>query len=178
MAQLPAPGWDAALIKLLTEQDQVCQQSVVNCNIFVGRALRLVWGVKDFERPSPSEFLTANAIADALPTSTHWRRLGVASNQSTARSAQDHANSNGAVLAIWKNPKKAADDPKRHGHGHVALIVPSDSLFPSPKWGICVPSAASFVMNDLQSSFIGGPLSKAFGADIKDEVELWVRDQN
>jgi hypothetical protein len=188
-------GWEEQLTKLLTEQEQSCGQSVVNCNIFVGRALHTLWGADDFrvaQRHPPLavdqfRYLPANEIADRLPVEPHWTYLGPAADQRVLNAAQNLANSKRPVVAVWQNPQWDPSDPNDNHHGHIVLIIDGE-LTPSgdPKnpaknpmgkeWNMMVPNTASFVMDDLRASFIGGRLSGAFSKTKKGAVGVWVRD--
>ncbi len=142
------------------------------CNIFAGRVLERVYGVRDFivDPPDPSKkFYTANEIATLLSAglAPKWSRLGVASDQPTLVSAKNQADAGRLVLAVWRNP-----DPKKPGH--VALVGPGP-LAASGSWGLKTPNSSQFKLDDPAADYLSKPLACAFKKEVAAAVELWVR---
>lgn len=136
------------------------------CNVFVGRAAKRVYGSADFEVPGkPNAFLSANQIAAYVANSERWTKLGTADDQAVLTEAQGHANLRRAIIAVYSSSP----------HGHVALVLPGKAV-PSASWGLDVPNSASFFLNDPARSFVGKPLSNAFGADKKGSVTIYGRN--
>jgi hypothetical protein len=149
-------------------QLMICQQrsdDSTACNRFVGAALERVYGLDDFRRQD-GEYLTANQIyTQILVDRSNWVALGRASDQDALTMAQSLANRGYAVVAI------RPDNP----NGHVAMIVPGQ-LSASSAWaGLLVPNSASLRLNDPARSYVGGMLSRAFGADKRHDVILYQR---
>jgi hypothetical protein len=137
------------------------------CNIFLARALDRVYGIKEFGDPTrPASVMRANEIADYVAARTDlWVPLGTGDKQDSLNQAQEYANRSKAIIAVWKNPE--ANRP-----GHVALILPGQ-LSTSTSWQLRVPNSASFSLDRPRDSYVGGPLSKAFGAGKKAQVKIY-----
>ena len=137
------------------------------CNVFLGRAIKRVYGINDFQiLGKPDTYLDANAIAAYLATNPkNWTPIGTASDQKNLDEAQFQANHGHAVVAVYSSPN----------HGHVCLVLPG-SVQDSSTWQLRVPNSASFRLDKPADSYVGGPLSKAFGNDKRDEVKLYVHD--
>lgn len=167
-----SPEWEKDVKGMLTEflscKDPIDDKSP--CNVFLGRALKRVYAINDFDdTTSPIGYLTANKIALQVEILTDkWTKLGNASAQNALNEAQGQANLKRPVIAVWRNP----DNNKS---GHVALILPG-SLTQSGSWGLKVPNSASFTLGKPENAYVGGPLSKAFGADKKATLLLYGRN--
>lgn len=122
------------------------------CNMFVGRALERLYGVKDFKTGS-DKFLLANEIAAHVATSSDWVYLGEATDQNALTQAQGYANQGRAIIAV-----RAGDT-----NGHVAVVLPGTTT-QSGKWNLKAPNSASFLLNEPKLSYVGKPLSHAFGS--------------
>jgi hypothetical protein len=124
-----------------------------------------VYGLSSFVGQD-GNFLKANTISALLPTWSDWTDLGSAGDQAVLTEAATAANSGSLVLAVWANPTIGKA-------GHVALIGPGP-LTASDKWGgLKTPVAAAFTLDDVESAFLGQPLSCAFGSSKKDATHLW-----
>jgi hypothetical protein len=124
-----------------------------------------IYGLTNFVDDNHS-FLKANEIAALAPTWDGWMDLGTADNQQSLDAAGEAANLGYIVLAVWANP--VAGKP-----GHVVLIGPGP-MTASSKWGdLRTPVAASFKLDDVESAFMGQPLSCAFGSSKKAATHLW-----
>lgn len=135
------------------------------CNHFLGKALKRIYSIDDFERPNqPSQFLTANEVATYVTTSDKWTLLGPASSQEVLNEAQGYANVKKAVIAVLP----------AQPYGHVAIVLPGN-LEESQQWGgLKVPNSASFFLNRPQKSYIGKKLSFAFSTP--DGVKIYGRN--
>ncbi len=141
---------------------KVCKVKVDDkaaCNIFVGRALELLFKNQDFK--NGNQFFLANDIANGLSTPGNipgWVKLGDASEQSVLDEAQAAANEGAQVVAV--KPAKIA--------GHVVLILPGavEKLDVSGfGWGnLRAPNSASFFLNHPERVFVGCPLSVTWKA--------------
>jgi hypothetical protein len=92
------------------------------CNVFLGRALELLFGNTDFKTGNDS-YMLANDIASGLENtaaSIGWSKIGVATDQSALDKAQAYANSGKPVVAARLG---RLDGEIRHP-GHVVLIIP------------------------------------------------------
>jgi hypothetical protein len=165
-------SWEADVQQIL-DQQLACTTPIDDltpCNVFLGRALKRVYGIDDFEVPGkPDTFLSANQIVTyvSVTNSDKWTSLGTANSQEALDQAQSYANGHPAkaVIAVWMGT----------AHGHVALIVPGQEHW-SSTWKSNVPNSASFVLQDEADSYVGGLLSKAFGPDKKAAVTLYGRN--
>lgn len=160
-----------SVIALVGKTKEVCEKypTYNHCNVFVGMAVRDIYGFDDFiNNKSPSGYYIANEVGDMLFTtlSEKWESLGTCSEQKNLDKAQSMANSNHAVLAVWRNP-----DNKKHGH--VALVLPGSQ---KAGWkGMIVPNAASFAQGAAELNFVCDRLSGAFGIDKISAVYLFAR---
>jgi len=167
-SQESTPEWQADVNRMLSEF-LACKTPIDDrspCNVFLGRALKRVYGIADFGLPgTPDSFLSANAIADKVATDSNWTFLGTADVQQKLDQAQGYANLNKAVIAVYKSS----------GHGHVCLIYPGKMQL-SSTWNTLVPNSASFPLDDPTHAYVGGPLSKAFGVDKRGDVKFYGRN--
>jgi len=136
------------------------------CNVFLAKALKVLFGIADFEQPGlPDEFLAANEIARYVATHPdQWTLLGTASNQGALDSAQTHANLNLPVIAVYTS------DP----HGHVAVVLPGNLEY-SGQWNLHAPNSASVFLNKPHKSYVGLRLSNAFDASDLPNVKIYTR---
>jgi len=133
------------------------------CNYFLGRSLKRVYGITDFDDGSGG-FLSANAIATYVQLNTDkWTSLGPAKSQDALTQAAGYANQMKAIVAVQVGTP----------HGHVALVLPGD-LKHSGNWNLDAPNSASFFLNKPQQSYVGKPLSFAF--QMPDGVTIYGRN--
>jgi hypothetical protein len=149
-----------------------CQTTIDDrtaCNVFVGRALELLFGNTDFKTGNNS-YMLANDIASGLENtaaSMGWSKIGVATDQSALDKAQGYANSGKPVVAARLG---RLDGEIRHP-GHVVLIIPGtaqkyefEDVVKNKtikfQWGdLVAPNSASFFLDRPDKFFFGCPLS-------------------
>ncbi|MER8976264.1 hypothetical protein [Mesorhizobium sp. M0800] len=130
------------------------------CNVFLGRALEILFGNTDFKTGNGS-YMLANDIANGLqmPGNAGWKKIGVATDQAALDQAQSLANKGSPVVAARLG---RLDDGVRRP-GHVALILPGTSQqydFDGFHWGgLSAPNSASLFLDTPDRMFIGCPLS-------------------
>jgi hypothetical protein len=143
-----------------------CQKSAGDdCVQYTGRALQMVYRINDFYSRDQARYLTISEIADFLSTTNTWDLLGHSYEQQTLNDAQERANKNHAVVAVYTN---------KEGLGHVVLVTPG-KLQPSGSWGLSVPNAASFFVTQPEKSFVDKGLSFAFGKNLMKDVLIYAR---
>src|SRR5437016_5068379 len=140
------------------------------CNVFLGRALELLFASTDF-KTGGGGYMLANDIASGLENtgaSMGWSKIGLATEQSALNNAQAAANSGKAVVAAKKGRVDAAGVTHP---GHVVLIIPGaaqrydfddtvNGHAVAFRWGTLVaPNSASFFLDRPDKFFIGCPLS-------------------
>jgi hypothetical protein len=137
------------------------------CNVFLAKALKLLFGIADFDSPDlPGGFLAANEIVEYVAAHPEqWTLLGPASSQDALERAQEYANLNTPVIAVY------ASAP----HGHVAVVLPG-SLRYSGQWNLHTPNSASVFLNRPYKSYVGQMLSNAFKASHLPSVKLYSRN--
>jgi len=137
------------------------------CNVFLGKALKLLFGIADFEFPGlPGQFLVANDIAHYVAVHPEqWTLLGPASSQIALERAQTYANLNAPVIAVYTSAP----------HGHVAVVLPG-SLQYSGQWNLHTPNSASVFLNRPHKSYVGLTLSNAFQASDLSRVKIYTRN--
>jgi hypothetical protein len=162
------PPWGPKLADLF-EKYQSCdragnEKSPTACNIFLARALKEVYGVTAFADPKRTAgYLSANEIAVIVAADQKWERIGDCSSEGALKQALLDANNHVAVIAVYLATE---------GHGHVALVLPGPSATTS--WGNNVPNSASFfLLKPISESYVGLPLSRAFGKDLRPYVVLY-----
>ena len=159
------PAWKQHVEWTLNQQ-LACHEAVDDvspCNRFVGRALERVWGYKDFVRGS--EYLLANDIvSQVLVMGDKWVEIGRANEQESLDASAQWANKGHAVIALSPGAP----------YGHVALVLPGP-LSASAGWALKVPNSASFLFKRPEKSYVGKPLSFAFGPEKKQDVKLYYR---
>ena len=137
------------------------------CNVFLAKALKLLFGIADFEFPGlPAQFLGANDIARYVAAHPEqWMLLGPASSQIALERAQTYANLNTPVIAVYTSAP----------HGHVAVVLPG-SLQYSGQWNLHTPNSASVFLNRPHKSYVGLTLSNAFQASDLSRVKIYTRN--
>ena len=137
------------------------------CNVFLAKALKLLFGVADFETPNlPGTFLQANDIARYVSKHPEqWTLLGPASNQVALERAQAYANLNTPVIAVYESSP----------HGHVAVILPGNLRY-SLQWNLQAPNSASVFLDRPYKSYVGLMLSNAFQASHLPDVMIYSRN--
>lgn len=162
------PTWEKDLTTAV-ETFKVCNATIENnvnpCSKFTGESVNNIYKVNDFYSDELKRYLTNTEITKSLEGNSHWKKLGFDLNQESLTAAQNSANSNKAVVAIY------SDD---NGMGHVAIILPG-SLTPSGSWGLNAPNSASFFMNSPSRSYVGQSLSYAFSKSMINKVLIYER---
>jgi len=137
------------------------------CNVFLAKALQLLFGIADFEFPGlPGQFLAANEIAHYVAAHPEqWTLLGPASSQLALERAQTYANLNAPVIAVYPSAP----------HGHVAVVLPGRLEY-SGQWNLHSPNSASVFLNRPDKSYVGLTLSNAFQASYLSRVKIYTRN--
>ena len=161
--------WNEAL-KHDLQQFLACEQNTNQgsdpCNKFNGIALKEVYKVNDFYSTEKGWYMLVPEISSFLKGSGKWTLLGHAYEQSVLTKAQDNANSQKAVIAVYLNAENI---------GQVAIILPG-ALKPSGSWEYQVPNSSSFFMSDPEKSYVGKGLSYAFGRNLIKDVLIYSRN--
>jgi hypothetical protein len=170
-------AWTGKLLSALAQENSCAKASTDDqfasssaCNIFVGRVLETVYGVKDFEsNKSGQAYLQANDIGTLLQTGVldHWKLVGTGDDQASLLQAKQYADQGKLVLAVYEVPGHLSN-------GHVALIGPGP-MTPSGSWKLSTPASASFFLGKPAKAFLGQPLTCAFPKEIKSSVKIWVK---
>jgi len=150
------------------EEFQSCATSKSDkapCSSFIAESINVVY-------PLNGVYLDASASAVPLLMSSHkqnaqWTILGKAYEQDALARAQDLANDQRAVIAVYQLP---GGDVL-----HMALILPGNLSF-SGSWGFSVPNSASFFLATPEKSFVGKGLSYSFAKSMIKDVTLFVRN--
>jgi len=90
----PTAVESAAVQKLNSlRQCQTATDDRTACNVFLGRALEMLYANTDF-KVGQNDYMRANDIVNGLemPGNAGWRKVGVATDQATLDRAQDFAN--------------------------------------------------------------------------------------
>ena len=105
-------------------------------------------------------------IYDFLEKSGQWTSLGHVYEKDVLTKAQELANGNQAVVAIYLE--------KQARIGNIALILPGE-LEPSGSWGFRAPNSSSFFINEPELSYVNKALSYAFRKRLVKDVLIYVR---
>lgn len=163
-AQSINDNWQGDLEKSL-QAFKACEgnSSTKECTKYIGENVKTVYNVNDFYSQKLGRYMVVSEIAEYLENNKGWKLLGKGYEQAALKIAQEHANTNKAVVAIYLNNK---------GVGNLALILPGE-LQPSGSWSLQVPNAASFFTSDPSKSFVGKGLSYAFPRSTVMEVLIY-----
>ena len=146
------------------------------CNVFVAKALDLLYGVTDFGGAGKGYFV-ANEIATGMSqpgnrASMGWSLIGKGDDQAALVQAQTLANAGLAVIAVREGrPKANATGPTTLGPGHVVLILPgtlekyaaTEPGGAKHDWGnLQTPNSASQFLDRADKMYLGCPLSSAW----------------
>lgn len=167
---ISALGEDDACHVERADDDQAAFTANTPCNIFAGRVIDRVYGLRDFYVSPPQEgkpFYRANEIGTLLKAGvwSGWTDLGSADSQGVLNQAKSAADNGDLVVAVWINPNP--DSP-----GHIALIGPGPMRH-SNSWDEDTPASASLTLGNPNAGFLGKPLSCAFSSDKAGGVEIW-----
>jgi hypothetical protein len=133
------------------------------CNIFVAKALDVLYLVHDFGPDDAGKYLIAAVIRGAVRDNGHWTLIGTA-DQSDVLDAACTAVQDKTTPLIAISP------------AHVVILLPGQC--PSTSWGANVPLVASYFQNHpMSDAFIGLPISKAWKTTDRAQVEIWQRNQ-
>lgn len=159
-------NWKEDLTSML-EEFQSCatnESDKAPCSSFITESINVVY-------PLNSLHLEASAGTVAMLSShkqnTQWTILGKAYQQDALTRAQDLANDQRAVIAVYQLP---GGDVL-----HMALILPGNLSF-SGSWGFSVPNSASFFLATPEKSFVEKGLSYSFAKSMIKDVTLYVRN--
>jgi hypothetical protein len=167
-AQSLNPNWKKELNTSLEEFKGCSPNNTgtpTNCTKLQGETLNTVYKVNDFFSQKAGRYMTVSEVADFLKKNGSWTALGPAYLQETLTQAQQAANENKAVVAIYQNASAV---------GHVALVLPGE-LEPSGSWGLNVPNTASFFLPEPGRSFVAKGLSFAFTKIMLKDITFYVR---
>lgn len=167
-AQSLNPNWKKDLTASLEEFKGCAPNNTgtpTNCTKLQGETLNTVYKVNDFFSQKAGRYMTVSELAGFLKQNGSWTALGPAYLQETLTQAQQAANENKAVVAVYQNASAV---------GHVALILPGE-LEASGSWGLNVPSTASFFLPEPGRSFVGKGLSFAFTKIMLKDITFYVR---
>ncbi len=168
IAQSLNNNWENGLKQEL-QQFLSCDHSEVHgispCNKYVGIALKTIYNINDFYSKPDGRYMLISEIHDFVDKSDRWTMIGMAYEQAALDKAQKLANSKKAVVAVFLDET---------GIGHVSYILPGD-LKMSGSWGFKVPNSVSFFTGEPENSYVGKPLSYAFGRKHIKDVKLYAR---
>ena len=146
-----------------------CNQTFVDgvnpCSKFIGESINSVYKVNDFYSDKLGRYLTGSEIIEYLKSSSQWKSLGFAYDQTALSEAQNYANEKKAVVAVYMNEDEI---------GLVSLILPG-KVAKSGSWGLDEPNSASFFISDPQKSYINQGLSYAFTRSMIRTVMIYGR---
>ena len=147
----PSNATDQKISTGVVAADTSCIEGDPNggaCNAFVGMVIDKTYAIPDFQ--TPGGYLNSAGMFGYVSTHPQWTLVGNGDggDQTALTQAQTDANNGIAVIALTG--------------GHVALIIPSPVLIPSPSGGVCVPLSAAHFLNKPAANYTSGPLSKSW----------------
>ena len=157
-------NWEKDLSKSLEEFIKCAKSSgdKATCGATVGQSLATVYKQDAFFSPKLNRFLISNEISEIVEDSKRWKLLGFAYDQKVLDQAQQMANTNKPVIAVYR----------MNGSSHVVLILPGALHF-SGSWGFKVPNSASFSYIDPDKSYVGKGLSYGFAKSMMKDITLY-----
>lgn len=168
-AQTINKNWKQDISKSL-EEFKACDNSsytgINPCNKYIGMSLNTVYMVNDFYSASDKRHMRVSEISDYLKSTSQWTFLGYAYDQKALNSAQQLANNNKAVVAVYLNEE---------GLGHMSLITPGEQTL-SGTWGFRVPSSVSFSVSNPEKSYLDKGLSYSFEKHHLKHVFIYARN--
>lgn len=162
------PNWKTDVTKLMDQFVDCASGTTENqvCSSFVGESVAKVYKVNALYSDKAKRYLMFNEMLKQFSESSQWTVLGHAYDQKALVTAQERANANKAVVAVYTTDE---------GIKHVALILPGELQF-SGTWGFEVPNSASFVLNDPSKSYVSKQLSYAFARNMIKDVTLYCKN--
>lgn len=157
-------NWEKELTKSL-DDFMKCAKSNSDkstCGATVGQSLATVYKQDAFFSKKLNRFLKANEISEIVEESKRWKLMGYAYDQKVLNQAQEMANTNKPVIAVYR----------MNGLSHVVLILPG-VLHYSGSWGNKVPNSASFSYIDPDKSYVGKGLSYGFQKSMMKNITLY-----
>ncbi|MEM9674483.1 MAG: hypothetical protein AAF992_17965 [Bacteroidota bacterium] len=136
-----------------------------DCSQSVGKTSKAIYRLNDFYNAKKSRFMVVSEIYGYLKSNQRWELLGQGYKQDVLLSAQDLANKNRAVVAVYLDETNL---------GQLAFILPGE-VAPSGSWGLRVPNSAAFIMTAPEKSYVNKGISYAFPRKTMAEVYLFAR---
>jgi hypothetical protein len=133
------------------------------CSAYIGEAIAKIYKLNNLYSEKDGRYLLITELSKSTNEHNEWKLLGHAYDQKVLMEAQEYANANKAVIAVYKTTT---------GVGHIAVILPG-SLQYSGSWGFNVPNSASFSFNEPAKSYAGKGLSYAFTKNMIKDIELY-----
>jgi hypothetical protein len=133
------------------------------CSAYIGEAIAKIYKLDNLYSEKDGRYLLITELSKSMSEHGEWKLLGHAYEQKVLVEAQEYANANKAVIAVYKTTT---------GVGHIAVILPG-SLQYSGSWGFNVPNSASFSFNEPAKSYAGKGLSYAFTKNMIKDIELY-----
>ena len=143
----------------------ITEAGIHSCNKYIGNALQLIYQCNDFYAKEKQRYLLAGEIYDYVRSSSRWNLLGRGYEQEALTQAQQQANQQRAVVAVYRSAA---------GEGHVAYVIPGE-LQASGSWGLRVPNSAAFFIKEPERSYSHKGLSYSFPRNLIQSVELYER---
>lgn len=160
-------NWEEDLANSMTQFMNCATTSTdkSQCSSFISESLAKVYKVNAFYSDKLKRHLHIYEISKSMIDGGQWTLLGHAYEQKALNEAQQNANANKAVIAVYTTAS---------GGKHIALILPG-KLDYSGSWGFNVPNSASFFFDDPAKSYVGKGLSYAFSKNMIKDVALYCR---
>ncbi len=157
-------NWEKDLTKSLEEFIECAKSSKdkSTCGATVGQSLSTVYRQDAFFSQKLNRFLVSNEISKIVEGSDRWKLMGYAYDQKVLDQAQQVANANKPVIAVYR----------MNGSAHVVLILPG-TIHYSGSWGFSVPNSASFSYIDPDKSYVGKGLSYGFAKSMMKDITLY-----
>ena len=133
------------------------------CSVYIGEAIARIYKLNNLYSEKEGRYLMIKEMSKSMGEHGEWKLLGHAYEQNVLAEAQEYANANKAVIAVYKTAA---------GVGHIAVILPGNLQY-SGSWGFNVPNSASFSSNEPDKSYAGKGLSYAFTKNMIKDVELY-----
>ena len=147
-----------------------CDQNMASkdnpCYKYIGESVNLVYQVNDFFSKEYERYLSGSEIIEFIKSGSQWKSLGFGYDQKALDEAQNYANADKAVIAVYMSDEQI---------GNVSLILPG-KLSMSGSWGFNVPNSASFFVSEPRKSYLDKGLSYAFTRSMIRSVTIYGRE--
>ena len=162
----PAPSGEKPLAKqaerIYSEFLSCSQETNYRCRTYTSELISTVYDIENLK--TSTGFMSNALLAQHIEKSEDWTLMGPAYRSEVLAKAQEMANEDKAVVAVYKDEIGQLM--------HVAVVLPGE-LTASGTWGMQVPNSVSLAVYDSDHSYLNKGLSYAFKKHMLLRVEIY-----